>query len=136
MGVQRDISSALEQRLAAYTPALPVAYPNEIYSPAIGNSYLKAARMPAKTVRNTIGANGLNEYAGIWQMDVAFPSKGGQGLAETYADGLTTWFYPGLTLTQGTTTVVITAISQMPARTEPDWYTIPIVASYRTTSPL
>ena len=135
MGVPRDLSSALEQRLAAYTPALPIAYPNETYTPNVGVAYLKPSRMPAKTIRNTIGVNGLNEYSGIYQIDVAFPSKGGQGTCESYADGLTAWFPPGLTLTVGTTTVVVTGISQLTARTEPDWYTIPLSISYRSISP-
>ena len=135
MGVPRDLSSAFEQRLAAYTPALPIAYPNETYTPNVGVAYLKPYRLPAKTIRNTIGVNGLNEYSGIYQISVAYPSKGGQGPAETYADGLTGWFPPGLTLTIGTTTVVVTSISQLPASTEPDWYTIPISVSYRAISP-
>ena len=138
MSIQRSIGAALETRLLAFLPAMPVALPNVSYTPVIGTPYLKADRLPAGSVRRSIGVDGLNVYTGIYQVMVCFPSGptpgnwGGAGWCESKADAIANHFPIGAVYAS----VRIAAVSCAPALSDAAWYSIPVSIAYELVSSL
>lgn len=129
MSVQQPIFATLDGRLAAFTPVMPTAWPNVAFTPGT-TAYLKVDHLPAPSVRRSIGADGQNVYTGIYQVVVNYPPNQGPGLAESRADAVANWFPIGSTYTANGVTVRIAAVSCAPAKSEPDWYRVPVSITY------
>ena len=81
------ISAALESRLLAWAKArtkpLKVVVENETYTPASGETYLRAFTLPAVTTSNTLGGD-HHLYVGVFQVNIVAPS----GKYRTEASGI------------------------------------------------
>lgn len=126
---------ALESRLgtwaAARIPALPVAWENVPFDPALGASYLRAFLLPADTLSADL--EGLHRgYSGLLQVSVAVPINVGPGAAVGIADELAALFPVNGRYTSGSVTTQITGPASVgPAQQEPHHYVIPVSIRYR-----
>ena len=81
------ISAAFESRLLAWAKArskpLKVVVENETYTPATGETYLRAFTLPAVTASNTLGGD-HHLYVGVFQINIVAPS----GKYRTEASGI------------------------------------------------
>jgi hypothetical protein len=91
----RTIRQIYEARLAAWAsaraPVLRIAYEGVTFTPADGETYLKAYTMPAGTNSETLGGD-HKAYTGVFQISVVTPSATGTGKAEGIVDELATLF--------------------------------------------
>lgn len=126
MSTNRTIFAALDTRLAAFLPAMPTAWPNNVFTPEPGTAWLKVAHLPAAPVRRSIGVDGQNAYPGIYQVMVNFPAGGGPGAAQTRADAIANHFPLGAVY--GGARIV--AVNCGPAMPSADWFAIPVSVTY------
>lgn len=126
MSAHRSVFAPLDTRMAAYTPALPIAWPNRVYTPTTGVSYLKVDHLPSPTVRRSIGSDGQNVYTGIFQVVGNTPADKGPGEAEILADSIANFFPLGAVYSG----VRIAAVSVAPAVTDAPWYRTPVSITY------
>jgi hypothetical protein len=137
MGVQSDISAALDVAISAVaavpTTAVLISFPNKAFTPGTVRWY-QVWKMPSSTQRVSIGANGLNQYEGLYQISVFDPINKTARVTENEADRICEAFKVGTELTYGTTKLIITAVEQAPAISEATWFHIPISVYYRAVS--
>jgi hypothetical protein len=120
------IRAALEQHLAAMTPALSTAYENVQFSSTGGVPYQRVNLMTARPDNSTMGAL-LYRELGIFQVSLCYPLNSGPAAAEARAQLIRVQFKRGTTLTNGAITVNVTetpAISN--AMVDTDRYVIPV----------
>lgn len=82
--------------------------------------WVRTTLLPALSALQTVGANAVRKYMGIYQVDVIYPEDVGFAPGRTMADAVVAAFPIGLFLTDGTITVQIemaTAMSALPLLT-------------------
>lgn len=124
--MSRAAFAALDTRLAAFTPAMPIAWPNRVFQPETGTPYLKVDHLPAPRVRRSIGMDGRDVYPGVYQVMVCYPAGNDAGAAELRADLVAAHFPIGAAYSG----VRIAAVSTAPAIQEPGWFSIPVSITY------
>lgn len=99
------IRTALEARLMAFTPAIPMEYDNHrIPTPAIDQPYGSCSLLPAQP--STPGLDEKTVYqGGVFQILLRYPSADGAGPAQIMGDALADWFKAPCILTAGTIVV-------------------------------
>ena len=90
-----SISAALDVRLNALSGSSPIAWENIAYKPVKNKLYLRATHLPAPTVQAGLGTAGIDEYLGIYQIDVFAMAGEGRGKAEAKADVIADHFKRG-----------------------------------------
>ncbi len=125
MSAQATIFAALDTRMAAFTPATPIAWPNVSFTPGTA-SRLQVYHLPARASRRSIGLNGQNAYPGVYQVTVSTPDGGGGGAAYELADLVANWFPIG-SVYGG---VRIVSVSCSPALSSPGWFSVPVSITY------
>jgi hypothetical protein len=124
------ISSILAQRLAAFTPVMPIAWENTTFKPTVGVPWLKPTLMIGSARPATLGRNRYVLHQGIFQIDVVFPAASeavqGAGNLNRRADELTAWFPPGLNLFSGAVRVTVEYAETARATEQPDWFSVPL----------
>lgn len=129
------VRSILETRLSSWAatrvPALRVAYENVPFTPAAGETYLRAYLLPAKT--ESLDLQGVHRgYRGVFQVTVVRPNGAGRGPALGIAAELNTLFPMNGRYTSGSVTVqVITPASVGPGIQEPSEFAVPVSFEYR-----
>ena len=93
MSAFTDISAALDARTNSLS--LPTAWENLEFTPTTGVLFLRPTLMPAYTEQAGLGANGLDEHGGIYQIDIIAPSANGKGTATIKADVIADHFKRG-----------------------------------------
>lgn len=115
----------------ARSPALRVAYENVPFTPASGETYLKAYLLPAKTDAPDL-AGTVTTYRGVFQVSVVVPINKGAGAALGIADELVALFVVNARLTaSGFTAQQISPCSVAPALQDETNYTVPVSFQYR-----
>jgi hypothetical protein len=132
---QKKIRAAYESRLATWaaarSPALRVQYENVPFTPAQGETFLKAYLLPAKTQSPDV-QGALTVYMGVFQVSVYAPINNGSGAALGIADELSALFVTNVRLTQsGLTVQQVTPCSIAPALQDATSYVIPVSFQYR-----
>lgn len=125
------IAQALESRLAAFTPAIAIAYENLPFAPVTGTPYLKANLLPASPDNSEMGSKNYFER-GILQITLLYPNNAGAGVARAKAVAIREWFKRGTTLTASGVNVTVTndpAIA--PGFNDGDRYVLPISINYQ-----
>jgi len=126
-----DARAALDARLEAYQ-STNVAFENTKYTPKEGVGYLRTFLLPAEPSQATVGANGLDRVAGIYQIDVAEPKDGGNGALLRKVDEVVAQFARGLSVTSNAVTLTIQRSWPGPAIARDSFYVIPVSVSWYT----
>jgi hypothetical protein len=93
-----DVSAALDSRLNSFSGGDPVAWQNTQFTPANGTLYLRPSVLPADTEQIGMGTTGLDEHAGVYQIDIFAMAGDGRGAAEVKADAVADHFKRGTDL--------------------------------------
>lgn len=132
---QKAIRSALEGRLktwsAARVPALRVAFENSLFTPVVGETYLRAYVLPADTTSEDL-AGSHRAFRGLLQVSITAPITSGPGAAAGIADELGALFpVNGRYTVTGIVTQIIGPASAAPALQDEVNYTVPVSIGYR-----
>ena len=132
----QDISAALSANLNIYATAnsVPVAWENVKYLPVTGAKYLRETLIPASTEQVELGAAGIDETLGIYQVDVFTPANSdlGKSEAQILADGVANQFKRGALLTYNGVNVRIRKVSPGGGAIDGAWYMIPITIEFKS----
>jgi hypothetical protein len=130
-----NISSALDARLNTLASSPPVAWQNITYTPLSGVLYLRPTLLPAPTQQAGLGDNGLDEYQGIYQIDIFAAVGGGRGTAEAKADLISDHFKRGTSLVSSGTYVRLRDVSRSAGVVDGDRFAISISIKYMAHTP-
>ena len=125
-----DISSALDSRLNTLTGQSPIAWENTAYIPVKDTLYLRPTILPALTIQAGLGTSGLDEYVGIYQIDIFAPAGKGRGEAEIKADAVADHFKRGTDLSKNGKTVRLGNVSRNSGIRDEDRFIISISINY------
>ncbi|MBV1814524.1 DUF4128 domain-containing protein [Pseudomonas viridiflava] len=130
------ISAAFESRLLAWAKArakpLKVVVENETYSPATGETYLRAFTLPAVTGSNTLSGD-HRVYVGVFQVNVITPSGKYRTEASGIVDELAALFVLNLRIPRaGLVALVMTPVAPGPGIQDENAFTIPASFQYRS----
>lgn len=131
----RIVRSIFESRLktwaAARTVPLRIAYQNVSFTPATGETYLRAFTLPGTTASNTL-AGDHRLYTGLFQITIVSPSGNGPGTAETLMDELAVLFPLNASLTRDDFKVlVMTPLEPGPELQDDTTFSLPCRFEYR-----
>lgn len=129
------IAAAFESRLLAWAKArskpLKVEVENETYTPASGETYLRAFTLPAVTASNTLGGD-HHLYVGVFQVNIVAPSGKYRTEASGIVDELAALFPVNLRIPRaGLVVLVLTPVGPGPGITDGTTYTVPASFQYR-----
>ena len=125
-----DISSALDSRLNTLTGQSPIAWENTAYIPVKDTLYLRPTILPALTIQAGLGTSGLDEYVGIYQIDIFAPAGKGRGEAEIKADAVADHFKRGTDLSKNGKTVRLGDVSRNSGIRSEDRFIISLSINY------
>lgn len=125
-----QIQSALDKRLDEGALMLPIAWENTTFEPSVTQAYLRPTFLPAQPSAASIGLNGRNRQAGIYQVDVFVPVGGGSAESRRISGRIIDLFKRGTVLGLGDCHVQVESAGRRPARTEPDWYHVPVIINW------
>lgn len=130
------IAAAYESRLLAWAkarvPKLKVVVENETYTPATGETYLRAFTLPALVASNTLSGD-HRLYTGVFQVNVVAPSGKYRTEASGIVDELAALFPLNLRIERGGLVVqIMTPVSPGPGIPDGNTFTIPASFQYRS----
>ena len=125
-----DISSALDTRLNALSGNIPTAWENTAFIPTKDVLYLRPSLLPAPTIQAALGVNGIDEYIGIYQIDIFAPAGKGRGEAEIKADSVADHFKRGTDLSSNGKTIRLGNVSRNAGIRSEDRFIISISINY------
>jgi hypothetical protein len=127
------VRAILEGRLNTWATgtALRVAWENVPFSPAQGETYVRAFMLPAETVSQDLKGD-HRRYLGVFQVSIVTPINSGPGAALALVDSLNTQFPMNGRYTSGAVTVqIVGPASPAPAIQEESNFVIPVSIRYR-----
>lgn len=129
------IAEAFESRLLAWAKArskpLKVVVENEAYTPATGETYLRAFTLPALTASNTLGGD-HHLYVGVFQVNIVAPSGKYRTEASGIVDELAALFPVNLRIPRaGLVAIVLTPVGPSPGIADANTFTVPASFQYR-----
>lgn len=133
------ISAALESRLLAWAKArskpLKVVVENEAYTPATGETYLRAFTLPAVTGSNTLGGD-HHLYVGVFQVNIMAPAGKYRTEASAIVDELAALYPVNLRIPRaGLVAIVLTPVGPGPGIPDGNTFTVPASFQYRADTP-
>jgi hypothetical protein len=120
MGVFKNIQAALDTKLATLSGIPAVKWPNTTYTPVSGTTFLRPTLLP-----NTSSLASLTAYQmhrGIYQIDIFVELEKGPSAMLALQDSIKNLFENGRSLTAGSDTIYIQAISPGQGRLEEAWF--------------
>jgi len=129
------IAAAFESRLLAWakvrTKPLKVVVENETYTPANGETYLRAFTLPAVTASNTLSGD-HHLYVGVFQVNIVAPSGRYRTEASSIVDELAGLFPVNLRIPRaGLVALVMTPVAPGPGIPEGSTFTVSASFQYR-----
>ncbi|MBD8669834.1 phage tail terminator-like protein [Pseudomonas lurida] len=129
------IASIYEAKLIAWNAArsekLKIVFENTAYTPAAGETYLRAFTIPGDTASNTLGGD-HRLFTGVFQVSIIAPSGTGKAKTNPIAAELTDLFPLYARDTKGAVTVVtMSPVDPGPGITGDSTYTVPVSFLYR-----
>jgi len=100
-----------------------------------GVLYLRPTLLPAPTQQAGLGNTGLDEYQGIYQVDIFAAVGGGRASAEAQADLIGDHFKRGTSLTSAGTIVRLRDVSRTAGIVDGDRFAIAISINYMAHTP-
>lgn len=120
-----SIRAALEQRLAAMSPALATAYENAPFTPVNGTPFQRVWLLPATPDNQEFGPN--YQEIGIMQIDLNYPLTVGPSAAAARAQLIRTQFSRGTSVTSGGVTTTMDRTPEIgPGFPDKDRYVLPV----------
>ena len=133
IGLEVKIFRALTDHLDIFASnnSLSIAKPGLPFAPSSGTAYLRAYIMPSMT--ESMDITGLvNEFRGIFQVNVFYPEGAGIMVPYETASALCEHFTTGTQVTHQATTFTILSPPHIgPAIEEPGWVMLPVSIRYR-----
>lgn len=129
------ISAAFESRLLTWAKArakpIKVVAENETYTPATGETYLRAFTLPAVTASNTLSGD-HRVYAGVFQVNIVTASGKYRTEASGIVDELAALFPVNLRIPRaGLVAIVLTPVGPGPGVPDGNTFTVPASFQYR-----
>ncbi|ALI04386.1 hypothetical protein C1Y08_20570 [Pseudomonas sp. FW306-02-F02-AA] len=129
--IRQLFEARLTDWAAARTLTLRIAYEGAAFTPADGETYLKAFAIPAGTGSNTL-AGDHHVYTGVFQVSIVTPSGSGPGEAEGLVDEIAALFPLYERNTKGALTIVtMTPVDPGPGIPDDTTFTVPVSFMYR-----
>ncbi|PWE39614.1 hypothetical protein C9I50_18265 [Pseudomonas prosekii] len=130
------ITSIYEAKLIAWNAArsekLKIVFENTAYTPAAGETYLRAFTIPGDTASNTLGGD-HRLFTGVFQVSIIAPAGTGKTKTNPIAAELTGLFPIYVRDTKnGFVVTPMTPVEQGPGITGDSTYTVPLSFSYRS----
>ncbi|WP_439878863.1 phage tail terminator-like protein [Pseudomonas prosekii] len=130
------IASIYEAKLIAWNAARPekleIVFENTAYTPAAGETYLRAFTIPGDTASNTLGGD-HRLFTGVFQVSIIAPAGTGKTKTNPIAAELTDLFLLYVRDTKnGFVVTPMTPVDQGPGITGDSTYTVPLSFSYRS----
>jgi hypothetical protein len=125
-----DISAALDVRLNTLSGSSPIAWENIAYKPVKSKLYLRPTHLPAPTVQSGLGTAGIDEYLGIYQIDVFAMAGEGRGKAEAKVDLIADHFKRGTDLLYNGVYVRLGNVSRNSGLIDEDRFVISVTINY------
>ncbi|MDD0974827.1 phage tail terminator-like protein [Pseudomonas fontis] len=130
------IASIYEAKLIAWNAArvekLKIVFENTAYTPATGETYLRAFTIQGDTASNTLGGD-HRLYTGVFQVSIIAPAGTGKTKTNPIAAELTEMFPLYVRDTKdGVVVTPMTPVDQGPGITGDSTYTVPLSFSYRS----
>ena len=126
-----DLQAALDSRLATLSGGYPIAWPNVVYEPQAGVTYLRVSIIPGDTLQASLGSIGKDVTECIYQIDVV--TQRGTGRT-AITDSIADHFKRGSVLTYNSTKLRVRSVSIGPAINEDAWQFVPVSVSVQTYS--
>ena len=129
------IASIYEAKLIAWNAArsekLKIVFENTAYTPAAGETYLRAFTIPGDTASNTLGGD-HRLFTGVFQDSINAPAGDGKTETNTIAAELSILFPLYARDTKGAVTALtMSPVDQGPGITGDSNYTVPVSFMYR-----
>ena len=129
------IASIYEAKLitwnAARSEKLKIVFENTAYTPAAGETYLRAFTIPADTASNTLGGD-HRLFTGLFQVSIVTPAGSGKAKTNPITTELVGLFPLYARDTKGAVTVVtMSPVDPGPGITGDSTYTVPVSFLYR-----
>ena len=129
------IASIYEAKLIAWNAArsekLKIVFENMAYTPAAGETYLRAFTIPGDTASNTLGGD-HRLFTGVFQVSIIAPAGDGKTETNTIAAELSILFPLYARDTKGAVTALtMSPVDQGPGITGDSNYTVPVSFMYR-----
>jgi len=126
-----EVQRLLEQHVATTLGSAAVAWENVQFAPPRnGTVWYRVTFLPAESQRAAVGSSGMTDIPGVLQVSVFAPVNKGSAAARSAADTLMAALKSGTMLASGGVGVTIQRVGRGPARQEPDWYHIPVRATW------
>lgn len=100
-----DIGAALDGRMNTLSGGSAIAWQNTVFKPTKTALYLKPTNLPVSAIQTGLGASGIDQHTGIYQVDVYAIAGKGRNAAEVKADAVADHFKRGTDLTYNGITV-------------------------------
>ncbi len=123
------IESALNAQLN--TLGIPISWENVGFKSTKGTLWIRPTFMPGQSRAAAIGKNSQDRITGIYQVDVFAPADEGVYAGGQQVDSIMTLFKRGTALTYSGVIVKINKVWRSTARSEPDWYHIPVIVEWQ-----
>ncbi|SFX26450.1 Bacteriophage related protein of unknown function [Pseudomonas sp. NFR02] len=130
------IASIYEAKLIAWNAArsekLKIVFENTAYTPASGETYLRAFTIPGDTASNTLGGD-HRLFTGVFQVSIIAPAGTGKTQTNPIAAEITTLF--PLYVRDVKNSLVVTLMTPVdvgPGITGDSTYTVPLSFTYRS----
>jgi hypothetical protein len=132
----RDLQDVLHGQLAAAAITSEVAWPNKVYTPTKGVSYLKPENAGRARTPLGFGADAVQSWNGTYQVGVFVPRDSGEREQDTLANKVMEAFPRGLNLPTSQGVHVIISHSSAPAPVPfGDWSNLPVSIHWFATQP-
>lgn len=130
------IAAACESRLLTWAKArakpIKVVVENETYTPATGETYLRAFTLPAVTASNTLSGD-HRVYSGVFQVNIVTASGKYRTEASGIVDELAALFPLNLRIPRaGLVALVMTPVAPGPGIPDGNTFTVPASFQYRS----
>ena len=125
-----DISSALDSQLLSLEGTTPVAWQNVSFVPTKSEVYLRPTNLAGATVQAGLGSAGLDQYLGVYQVDVFATAGKGRNAAEAKADSLANHFKRGTDLLYNGVKVRLGDVSRSSGAVDQDRFVISVSINY------
>lgn len=129
------IASIYEAKLITWNAPRPeklkIVFENTAYTPAEGETYLRAFTIPGDTASNTLGGD-HRLYTGVFQVSIIAPAGTGKAKTNPIVDELVGLFPLYARDTKGAVTVItMSPVDPGPGITGDSTYTVPVSFLYR-----
>ncbi|SEM50259.1 Bacteriophage related protein of unknown function [Pseudomonas sp. ok272] len=129
------ITSIYEAKLITWNSArsekLKIVFENTAYTPAAGETYLRAFTIPGDTASNTLGGD-HRLFTGVFQVSIIAPAGTGKAKTNPIVDELAALFPLYARDTKGAVTVItMSPVDPGPGITGDSTYTVPVSFLYR-----